>query len=176
MELQPEAVAIARQRTDATSVVCGDILNETLALPYPSYDCICALGLLEHVKDPIGLLQRFHSLLQPGGTLMIQTPNAGSWCARLMGRFWLPYTPVEHIHLFSRRSMCEALQRHGYAVQLVRAHVKRLSVAYVYEMLQRFGPLAHRVFAPLYHVLPLPVKRLVLPWYIGEMIIIAERV
>ena len=42
------------------------------------YDGVLALHVLEHVADPVALLTRMRSWLEPGGTLVVVVPNAES--------------------------------------------------------------------------------------------------
>jgi methyltransferase family protein len=114
-------------------------------------------------------------LLAPGGFLLIETPDSGSWMARAMRGLWPPYAPVEHIHLFSHRAIRMALDQVGLETIEVRRHWKVLPVTYVYEMLQNFGPALHRAFGPMYRVLPDFAKHASLPFYVGEMIVLASK-
>jgi len=94
----------------------------------------------------------------------------------VLRKFWPPYAPVEHIHLFTRRGIRLLLEANGFRILDTRSHWKKLPVSYVYNMLQNFGPEFHRLLKPLYSVLPRFVRNAVLPFYIGEMIVVAARV
>jgi len=39
------------------------------------FDTIVSLAVIEHVADPAGMLQRFKSMLKPGGHIVLTTPN-----------------------------------------------------------------------------------------------------
>ena len=39
------------------------------------YDGILCMAVLEHIEDDAGLLKKFHSILKPGGFLLIDVPN-----------------------------------------------------------------------------------------------------
>jgi SAM-dependent methyltransferase len=171
LELQPEAVEIA-QRALPGRVFRADVHGTRF--PEGPFDVVTATGLIEHVIDPVALLRRMSDLLRPGGILLLETPDSGSAVARLLGRFWPPYATVEHIHLFSRRSLVRAL---GTSFEDVRSrpHWKPLPVEYVYENMKNFGPELRRVLSPVYHVLPRYVQRSALPFYVGEMIVTAKK-
>ncbi len=51
--------------------------------PAKVYDCILALHVLEHVDEPVELLQTMSSWLEPGGTIVIIVPNKNSLHRRL---------------------------------------------------------------------------------------------
>ena len=40
-----------------------------------AYDAVVFLQTIEHVQDPVGVLEHFRSLLAPGGTVYVSTPN-----------------------------------------------------------------------------------------------------
>jgi SAM-dependent methyltransferase len=172
LELQPEAVEIAAKALPGR-VFRADVHGTRF--PQGPFDVVTATGLIEHVVDPITLLRRMNELLKPDGILLLETPDSGSALARLMGRFWPPYAAVEHIHLFSRRSLRRAL---GDAFRNVRTrpHWKPLPVEYVYENMKNFGPELRRVLSPVYSILPRPVRQSALPFYVGEMIVTAKKV
>ena len=73
--------------------------------PNMTFDIISVLGVIEHVVDPGKLLQRSYELLNPGGIIILQTPDSSSYLAKLMGKYWFCYEPIEHIHLFSKNSI-----------------------------------------------------------------------
>ena len=66
----------ARRYFDAENIawVQGDAT--ALVTPHDGYDAFVALELLEHLEDPDALLRRAHRALQPGGVLVLSTPNA----------------------------------------------------------------------------------------------------
>lgn len=170
-ELQPEAAEIAGDKLPGR-ILRTDIRN--VNLPSEAFDVICLLGLIEHVPEPVALLERCAGLLKPKGCLLIETPDARSLPARLLGRFWPPLAPVEHIHLFSERALRRSLERWGLRVTRVSAHWKRLPVEYVHAMMEHFGPELRRFSAPVYRCLPGFIRRAALPFYAGEMIVVAR--
>ena len=172
LELQSRAVEIANRKLDGR-VFQVDI--DRADFPQMSFDLISLLGVIEHVVDPIRLISRAQELLCPGGLLLIQTPNSGSFLARAMRGLWPPYAPVEHIHLFSRQSLTVALLQLGFTKILYEGHWKKLPVDYVFNMLQNYGPEFHRLIKPVYMRLPERLTRASLPFYVGEMLVIAHK-
>jgi 2-polyprenyl-3-methyl-5-hydroxy-6-metoxy-1,4-benzoquinol methylase len=172
VELQSEAVAIANQKLPGrifkTDILAGDF-------PDTKFDVITLLGVVEHVVDPISLFKRSCGFLNPGGVLMIQTPNAGSLFARLLGKWWPPYAPVEHIHYFTKKSLIFTLRNLGFEIVYFKPHWKKLPVSYVFQMFQNFGPEFYRLFKPFYDILPACITDMVLPFYAGEMIVVAKK-
>jgi 2-polyprenyl-3-methyl-5-hydroxy-6-metoxy-1,4-benzoquinol methylase len=168
VELQRQAAQIANSKLP------GKIFEmnvDQAVFPKMQFNIITLLGVLEHVADPVGLLRRSFELLYPGGWLMIQTPNSTSFFARSMRKFWPPYAPIEHIHLFSRRSLLLALENLGFENIVYQAHWKQLPIAYVFNMLQNYGQEFQAPFKIINHLFP----KVVLPFYIGEMIVTAQK-
>lgn len=171
IELQPEAAAVAAQKHP------GRIFNgpfEAAEWRTP-FDVVTLFGLLEHLANPEVLRECLLRWLRPGGFLLVQTPDAASLPAKLLGRLWPPYLPVEHLHYFSRQNIGRFLRERDYEIVRIMRHVKRLRVDYVYRMLHVFGPHFLVVFGPLYRFLPEFLRRRKLPFYVGEMILVARR-
>jgi hypothetical protein len=63
------------------------------------------LNLIEHVADPLAILQKAESFLQPGGIIVIKTPNTDSWDARLYKKtYWGGLHCPRHWVIFSEKS------------------------------------------------------------------------
>ena len=76
--------------------------EEGLPFDDESFDVVVAGELLEHVRDPAGLLADVRRVLRPGGTLVGSVPNAFRLKNRLrvlLGRH--PEDDPTHLHLFS---------------------------------------------------------------------------
>jgi SAM-dependent methyltransferase len=139
LELQEEPARIANQRLP------GRVFQarvEGTEFPQGPYDAITLLAVIEHVTDPRALVEPCVRLLKPGGVLMVETPNTGSLLCRALGRYWPPYAPVEHLNLFSARSLEILLASLDLRKIEVRNHWKTLPVDYVYQMMQNYGPQA----------------------------------
>jgi 2-polyprenyl-3-methyl-5-hydroxy-6-metoxy-1,4-benzoquinol methylase len=172
IELQSRAVEIANQRFPGR-VYQTDVFDSTL--PKSQFDVISMLGLIEHVTEPVNLLRRVTDILTPGGILLIQTPNSGSLLASLLRQFWPPYAPIEHIHLFSRRSLETALSQLGIGQLNFKPHWKWLPVGYVYNNLQIFGPEFFRLATPFFRVFGRIINNWRLPFYGGEMLVVGRK-
>ena len=73
--------------------------------------------IIEHVTDPQGLLRECNRVLADRGTLIISTPDAGSWLAWLLGGRWLGFRSLdEHLYFFSRASLSRMLEAAGFEV------------------------------------------------------------
>lgn len=170
VELQKDAVRIANKKLPGR-IYQADIMS--FKFPQKNYDIITLLGLIEHVSDPAKLIKRSYELLNKNGVIMIQTPNSSSFLAKTMKKYWPPYSPIEHIHLFSRKGLENTLTQLGFKEISFRQHRKKLPIGYVYNMFNNFGPEFHKILKPLDK--KLNNSNIVLPFYIGEMIITASK-
>lgn len=84
-------------------------------------DVITMMDVIEHVPDPLLLLRGAKSLLAPGGTLVVFTPNHASFIVRLAAFFHLlglprPLATIfanNHISFFTQATLSDALRRVG---------------------------------------------------------------
>ncbi len=120
IERDPEAAHAAREVCE--EVLVGDV--EELELPFErgSFDVVLCGDLVEHLRDPETFLSRVRPLLTRDGRLVLTTPNVANWALRfglLVGRW--RYTDRglldrTHLHLFTRKTLLEALDKAGYRV------------------------------------------------------------
>ena len=112
VEVDPVAVGVARGLE--LDVIESPIEDATL--PSDSHDVVTLSHVVEHVADPVRVLEVARETLTPGGTLWIITPNVKSWGHRKFGAAWFHLDPPRHLHLFSRRNLGECARRAGLRV------------------------------------------------------------
>ena len=71
--------------------------------------------LIEHVPDPVGLLQEIRRILKPTGYMVLTTPNVSGLQARMAGKRWRSAIP-DHVYLFSKKTMKELLRKTGFHI------------------------------------------------------------
>lgn len=89
-------------------------------IPQGSIDIIYTSHVLEHLPDLVGLFDRFRSLLLPGGSLIVLTPNCGGELATRMGVRWGPFINEAHTLALTAAFFERNLPRHGFAVAFPR--------------------------------------------------------
>lgn len=80
-----------------------------------SFDVVTMWHVFEHMADPRETLRQVVRLLRPGGTLIIEVPNFGSWQARLGPRYWFHLDVPRHLLHFERPTLHAMLVAEGLA-------------------------------------------------------------
>lgn len=123
LELAPAAAAAARQRSGATVHERG-VLDS--GLPAETFGGVTLWDVLEHLPDPRAALRSVRTLLRPGGTVVIGTPNRRGVSLRLLGRRSSAICPPEHLFVATARGLRLALAGEGLEVTSIRSEQVRL--------------------------------------------------
>lgn len=91
--------------------------DEVYQLPAARFDAITLWHVLEHVHDLQGYLERFFTMLKPGGKLIIAVPNYTSYDAVAYGSYWAAYDVPRHLYHFSPASMEKLGTAKGFAFE-----------------------------------------------------------
>ena len=115
LELSPWVVDFARK---AFGIPMRGGLLETQGLPEDSFDVIVLNDVLEHVVNPLELMQQCARLLSPHGFVVVQTPcypdpQTHDELVRAEHPVLAMLQEREHLHLFSQRSVRQLFNRVG---------------------------------------------------------------
>ncbi len=105
----PLAVQAARQRLGPDRVFAGSV--EDAGLPADRFTVVSLIGTIEHLKRPLQTLQEIFRILEPGGLILVQTPNLASLQYRRQGAGWEQFTPPGHLVYFTPRTLRRMLQK-----------------------------------------------------------------
>jgi len=86
--------------------------EEEISAQRGEFDVITMLEVIEHVLDPVTVLQRARRLLKPNGILYLTTGNALPYRDRLLT--WRYVIPEIHVGYFEPRTLEAALTRAGF--------------------------------------------------------------
>jgi dolichol-phosphate mannosyltransferase len=102
-----------------------------LRLPFPdgAFECVICSEVIEHVPDEDGrLIDELTRVLQPGGTLVIGTPDYGTRAWILLEWLYRRLAPGaygdQHVTQYTSKTLTDALARRGYEI-LARDYVGR---------------------------------------------------
>jgi len=80
------------------------------------FDIIHLGNVIEHLGDPKKALIKIHSLLKPGGEIIIITPNFDSLSAMVFRNYWYALDSPRHLFLFSPKTIFRLLSETGFSV------------------------------------------------------------
>jgi SAM-dependent methyltransferase len=139
--VEPSAAAIKAAPAHRQAWIREGIFREGDYAP-ESFDLVCCFMTLEHVKEPREIATSVLRLLRPGGAFVTVTHDYRSAVNRLLGRR-SPIIDVEHMQLFSSRSITELFRRSGYVDVEVRPFANRYAVSYWMRLLPVPARLKH---------------------------------
>jgi 2-polyprenyl-3-methyl-5-hydroxy-6-metoxy-1,4-benzoquinol methylase len=93
---------------------CGTIEAQKYA--NNSFKVIIMNHVIEHIYDPLQLLRECHRILQPGGKLVIITPNSLSMGHRMFKSSWFPLDPPRHLRIYSLLSLTQFFKKNGFQI------------------------------------------------------------
>jgi SAM-dependent methyltransferase len=100
----PDAVARAHEK--GRNVALADVA-EPLPFGDKEFDAVVMKDLLEHISDPVALVQEVRRVLRPGGLVFASSPDAQRWV-------WDDYT---HRRPFTRKGFRLLFKDQGFAVR-----------------------------------------------------------
>ncbi len=80
------------------------------------FDLIMVNHVLEHLDDPLRMLEKSRELLAPGGKLIIAVPNFSSLQAMVGGAGWFHLDMPFHLYHFSEQGLVGLLHKAGFSV------------------------------------------------------------
>lgn len=95
--IEIDLAAVARVRSKGLKVVEGTY--EKLSEIREQFDCVLCLHVIEHVHNPIDLLERLKNVLKPGGVLIISTPNSSSQMRTVFQENWRGLEAPRHLSI-----------------------------------------------------------------------------
>ena len=93
------------------------------------FDVVVLADVLEHVDDPVSVLDACAGLLAEGGVLCVITPDPASPTARLAGGRWWGYVPA-HTCLLPHATLCELLAARGLVISAEAPLVRSFELRY----------------------------------------------
>lgn len=116
MDLQFPRDLVERAKAERISLVEGNE-SDLGGLRDGAHDLMIMSQILEHLRDPISMLVRLRTKLNPEGLLLLETPHCGGLDYQLFRRrYWGGYHLPRHFHLFTKDSLAEAAKRAGYRI------------------------------------------------------------
>lgn len=77
------------------------------------FDTVLAIQVIEHVYHPLTFVKQLMDHTQPGGHVMIATPDIGGVLRKAMGRHWPSFKVPEHVGYFDFRTLSRLMDKAG---------------------------------------------------------------
>lgn len=126
--VEPSSAAIAAAPEHRKSWIREGMFEEKDFAP-ESFDLICCFMTMEHVRDPSNIARAAFRLLHPGGAFVTVTHDYRSVVNRLLGKR-SPIIDIEHLQLFSDRSVRHLFTSVGYTDVTVKTFVNTYPLKY----------------------------------------------
>lgn len=117
--MEPSIEPVARALPAVKHLLRNDFFRPGDFAP-ESFDLITCFQTLEHLEDPRELSDAAFTLLRPGGMLLTVTHNFRAPLARVLGQR-SPIYDIEHLQLFSPRSLTRLYHQSGFSDIEVRS-------------------------------------------------------
>jgi len=124
LELNKKAAAIAKAQGFTVHI---ELLEHFK--PFKPYDVVVLSNVLEHSRNPKGMLSHVKRILSPGGYVWISCPNYLSWLRVVFGRFWINWHVPFHIVHFSPRTLKRVLDDSGFKIVKIRQKTPALWIS-----------------------------------------------
>jgi len=110
--LDPDPSAAAVGRATGLPITMGSLPK--VSYPDASFAAVTMSHSIEHLHDPVAGLREVRRILQPGGTVWIDTPNLNSTGHKVFGADWRGLEPPRHLVLFTAATLISTLLRAGF--------------------------------------------------------------
>jgi len=117
LDISPQAAKVAADAYDV-EVEVGTYPRKHF--PAASFDVVTFWNSLEHMTDPVGVLESAHAVLAAGGLLYASVPNFASFGARRFRENWFPLDLPRHLNHFTPDTLSAALEKAGFEPLWIR--------------------------------------------------------
>jgi SAM-dependent methyltransferase len=146
--VEPSSAAIAAAPEYRRDWIREEIFEEKNFTPN-SFDLVCCFMTMEHVHDPEVVASAAFRLLRPGGAFVTVTHDYRSLVNRLLAKR-SPIIDIEHMQLFSERSVRHLFASTGYSDITVNAFVN----SYTLQYWMRLAPLPRWIKPAMSSLMP----------------------
>lgn len=136
--LEPSKAAVGTAQSELGVEVRNATLQDAGFAPQ-SFDAVLMHHTLEHVEDPLAVVQQIHDVLAPGGIMYQSLPNHGSLKARMLGRHFGYGVTDEHLSHFTSRTLRALVRRAGFDVVSTATWSYRQDPRLLWDFCRRVG-------------------------------------
>jgi SAM-dependent methyltransferase len=130
--VEPSADAVAKAPPAVRGMIEEDVMRGGLFAP-ESFDAVCLFQVLDHISEPIELLEECRRVLRPGGHILALNHNVSAWSARVL-RERSPIVDIEHTYLYSPATMRTLFTSAGFLAGEVHTVRNTYSLTYLAQL------------------------------------------
>ena len=173
IDISHDAVLYCRKKK--LQVFEGTLSSGVNKLQKKSFDVITAFEIIEHERDPFGMMRRVHTLLKNGGVAVLTTPNHDSYWRKIMGKWWVGYHHPEHVTFWDPGSLRELFERAGFRdIAIARDSPRPFPLSFVFTRGADYIPWAAWILKPVGKFLDrFSLKNPINPW--DDLIVFARK-
>ncbi len=168
--VEPSADAVAKAPPELDGAIVQDVMRSGLFAP-ESFDAVCLFQVLDHISNPVDLLEECLAVLRPGGQILAFNHNVRAFSARLLGER-SPIVDIEHTYLYSPATMRAIFAKAGFVDPRVRSVRNTYSLAYLAQLTPLPAALKSRLL-PALRAGPAARLRVTVP--LGNLCLIARK-
>lgn len=144
----------------------------TMGLKDSSFDVVTLFDVLEHTPDPKKVLLECNRILKPDGLIIISYPDIGSSIARIMRRKWVFLLSV-HLYYFTSDTIKKMLEITGFELINKKRYWQTLELGYIFFRMKPYIKFLAEVGNKF--ITFLKMQNLHIPYWMGQMMVIAKR-
>jgi 2-polyprenyl-3-methyl-5-hydroxy-6-metoxy-1,4-benzoquinol methylase len=110
VDIDPVAARAARRK--GFQVRVGSLFEQKFSAA--TFDAVVMSHVIEHVHQPLQLIEEVRRILKPGRRLVIATPNAKSLGHRLLAGRWPFLDPPRHLQVFTPQALLSLVRAAGF--------------------------------------------------------------
>jgi 2-polyprenyl-3-methyl-5-hydroxy-6-metoxy-1,4-benzoquinol methylase len=133
--LEPSKWACEMGTKKGLKLINGVLPN--IELKNKTFDIITLVDVIEHVENPVGLLQLCNQQLKANGILLVNTPDSKSFFALIFGYKWWHYR-IAHIGYFSKKTLKLAFDKSGFKILDLKRPTWYFELGYLYARIRKY--------------------------------------
>jgi SAM-dependent methyltransferase len=145
--VEPSRAATESASLETRPRIINDIIRPGL-FPDERFDAIVMFQVLDHLSDPVAVLQLCWRLLKFGGAVLALNHNVQAWSAGLL-KERCPIIDIEHTYLYSPTTMRRLFERCGFKTEMAGTVFNSYSLSYIMQL----APIAQGIKLPIVKVL-----------------------